>query len=460
MYGVLDRVNTKIKYLGFKGVEKKEQILFKSYLNLAKNELDFQIVVLNSKAAIDDTPDLLITDSAYEFTEIDQEFKSLPMILVGNDIALDQHNYISRPVQWSDFKRALASLSFDEEQVGVEPQRLLPDQMRFAIKEIVEENSISVAAESASEEDEQDQADELELELGSMSVEYNSHTNSEYMKVVEDVQDFHGASAKDASGTPQAIVLVTDEESTSVNSVLVIETDSLDVWDMDSFIEDEEKQEETQDNPDPEETVSENEIENVRRQEIFKRLEAGETVSINDKYWVDGGEFFCDAEPLFIIRPGGESVYSAMEPAKWGVSMRNRELIKLPLGDSWEPADDLKVYPISRLPWANSIATNYSSLMDGVEENQNYMLQSWPDFELLELDNMLLKLCTMLYVDAESPQTLMEKTGYSRSVVYAFVNACHTTGILRHEDDIEKPNLAQINQQDSSMLNKIKDVFR
>lgn len=453
-------MNTKIKYLDFKGVEKKEQILFKSYLNLAKNELDYQLIVLSKKSHVDDTPDMLIADSGYEFTDSDQEYKALPTILVGNDVAFEQDNYISRPVQWSDFKRALASLSFEEPHTGQEPKRLLPDQMRFAIKEIIEENSISVGDNGESEST--DQVEDIELELGSMSVDYHSHTNSEYMKVVEDVQDFNNAVAQEGeNASQQVVVLVSDEESASVNSVLVIETDTLDVWDMESFVDDEEQELEQADSAsDPEEDVSENEMENARRQAIFKRLEAGETISIDDEYWLDGGEFFCDAEPLFVIRSGEDVVYSAMEPAKWGVSMRNRELIKLPLEADWEPTDDLKDYSISRLPWANSIATNFRSLVDGVEENQSYMLQSWPDFDLLELDNMLLKLCTMLYVGPESPASLMEKTAYSRSVVFAFVNACQTIGILRHEDDIEKSNLAQLNQKDGGMLNKIKDVFR
>ena len=73
---------------------------------------------------------------------------------------------------------------------------------------------------------------------------------------------------------------------------------------------------------------------------------------------------------------------------------------------------------------------------------------------------MLLKLCTMMFIGPESPQSLMKKTGYSRSVVYALVNACYESGILKHEDDIEKQNLAQIKQQEEGMLDRIKDVFR
>ena len=56
-------MTTEIKYLTFKGIEKKEQILFKSFLNLAKNELEYQVVIL--KAGHGDDPDILILDELF-----------------------------------------------------------------------------------------------------------------------------------------------------------------------------------------------------------------------------------------------------------------------------------------------------------------------------------------------------------------------------------------------------------
>jgi len=41
-------VTEEIKNLAFKGIEKKEQIVLKSFLNLAKNELKYKINVLKS----------------------------------------------------------------------------------------------------------------------------------------------------------------------------------------------------------------------------------------------------------------------------------------------------------------------------------------------------------------------------------------------------------------------------
>jgi len=461
-------VKSEIKYLDFKGVEKKEQILFKSYLNLAKNELDYQVIVLNSKHSTDDVPDLLIVDADYDFTDAEVDLKALPAIVVGDDIDSEQSSYISRPVQWSDFKTALASLSFGQEQEqeneeGNEGLRLLPDDMEFAIADMDEESSETKVEPDSTEVE---YVDEYDYELGAMSVDYHSITNSEYVKVVEDVHDFNEVVEQEEeeveSPQTQAVVLVTNEESTSSNSVLVIETDSLDAWDIDSVEEEGLSKSQGSDDGDEEieQEISENEIENARRQAIYKKLESGEKITVKDEYWTSDGEVYCDAEPLFIIQSDEKLIHSAKEPAKWGGAMRNRELIKVPLDDDWSRNTKLKTYPMSRLVWANSMAINYRSLIQGVELNGMYMLERWPHFDVLELDNMLLKLCTLLFIGPESPQSLMKKTGYSRSVVYALVNACHEEGILRDAEEIESQQPKHIPQQEESMLGKIKDVFR
>ena len=462
-------MKNKIKYIDFKGVDKKEQILFKSYLNLAKNELDYQVVVLTNKHSDVDVPDILIIDADYDFTDSEVALKSLPAIKVGNDNNSEQSGYISRPFQWSDFKTALAGLCFvqkqkHEDEKNDELPRLLPNDMQFAIADMDDESSeLKVEPEST---EEAEYEDEYDFELGSMSVDYHSVTNSEYVKVAEDVHDFNDVATQESEqvDSPQAVVLVTNDESTSSNSVLVIETDSLDAWEMDSVVEEDLSKNQGGDNDDEyieiDQEVSENEIENARRQAIYKRLESGEKISIKDEYWTTDGEVFCDAEPLFIIQSEEKLIYSVKEPAKWGGAMRNRELIKVPLDDHWSRNAKLKTYPISRLVWANSMALNYRSLLAGIELNSMYMLERWPHFDVLELDNMLLKLCTLLFIGPESPQSLMKKTGYSRSVVYALVNACHEEGILRDAQEIESQQPKHIPPQEESMLGKIKDVFR
>jgi len=149
-------VTVEIKHLAFKGIEKKEQILFKSFLNLAKNELDYQVVVLKDGADSSNEPNVIIADDAYEFPADESVLQSLPMIIIGDDISDERLGYISRPVQWSDFRAALGVFSGVVEVEEVEE-----------VSEPVQELEETITAEEVSEEisEEVEEKPALELEI-------------------------------------------------------------------------------------------------------------------------------------------------------------------------------------------------------------------------------------------------------------------------------------------------------
>ena len=99
------------KYLIFKGIEKKEQIVLKSFLNLAKNELKYQIVVLKENADSEHKPNVMIVGDGYEFSGDEESLKALPQVVLGDDLQNDWEGYITRPIQWSDFRPALSQFS-------------------------------------------------------------------------------------------------------------------------------------------------------------------------------------------------------------------------------------------------------------------------------------------------------------------------------------------------------------
>ena len=94
-----------VEYLVFKGIEKKEQILFKSFMNLVKNDLAYQIVVLKEGDAENQAPTLVIIDENYSGEE--DALTNVQSIVVGNDLQKQSDFYIVRPAQWSDFKTCL-----------------------------------------------------------------------------------------------------------------------------------------------------------------------------------------------------------------------------------------------------------------------------------------------------------------------------------------------------------------
>lgn len=443
-------MTTQVKNLVFKGIEKKEQILFKSFLNLAKNELTYQVDILKD-ADSGNAPDFVMKDDSYTYSDDEQGLSALPTIIVGNDVDKSGSGYISRPVQWSDFRTELTRLDMQAAQAeaGEEPDdRVLPEEMEFVIADMgaSSESDIENTDSNSSE------APGYEYELDNMSVDYHSFTNSEYMKVVDEVQGFNEGDPMDDK--PQGVVMMTDDESASSNSVLVIETNSLDVWEM-SESEFEEDGVLGQAQLDEDGSFVDEKAEKA----IDEKLQSGTPVKEGDEYWNYDMEIFSGRESLLFIKPERDMVYSEFEPAKWSTSLAQKDVVKIPIQKDWHPTEGLKAYPVSRLMWASTIATKTAALAEGLNESSEYILERWPDFELLELDNVLLKLCTLLFVNSESAYSLMQKSGHSRHVVFGLLNACYELGILKNASEIQIEQFSKASN-DESVFGKIKDVFR
>ena len=105
-------MTTEIKHLVFKGIEKKEQILFKSFLNLAKNELEYQVVILKENIDSPASADIVIVDSSYQFSSDEESLSGLPA-MSRNHEQDDSAGDIMRPVQWSDFRTQLTRLDLE-----------------------------------------------------------------------------------------------------------------------------------------------------------------------------------------------------------------------------------------------------------------------------------------------------------------------------------------------------------
>lgn len=440
-------MTTQIKYLAFKGIEKKEQILFKSFLNLAKNELEYQVVVL--KKNHDDEPDILILGDGYEFEEDEQHLQSLPTILIGNDAENDKSNYLDRPVQWSDFKLALIGLDINVQEVdddGDVVERVLPSEIKFAINEGQAEDSQNSERTGDSDSGDVD-LDEYGYELGRMSVDYNSFTNSDYVEVVDDVNKFN---QQDGERTVnEQVVLVTDDESSSDNSVLIIETSAHETWNFTDS-------ETTNVSEVDEDAIQEIEEDTVS--EIVLEKKVGVQIPDDEQYWLTDNEIIVNHETLFYIKTQRGMIYSAKEPGLWPVLLQEGPLSKLPMAANWQPNGVFKAYSMSCLDWTNALMFAVDDLDPGLDEQTQYILEKWPQFDLIELDNSLLKLCTMMFVRAESVVSLMTKSGYSRSTVVGLINACHRIGILKSAEGFEYTQ--SVSQGDEGMLGRIKDVFK
>ena len=278
-------MNTQIKYIVFKGIDKKEEILFKSFLNLAKNELDYQVVVLKPSDQ-SQAPDFVIADESFQYGDDEGLLGSLPTIRVG-DSDSDEGFFIQRPIQWSDFKEAFYQLESPDDQM--EEERVLPDALSM---EIDDDEDSSTLEDDEDNSDIEFESDDYEYELANLSVDYHSFTNSDYVKVVDDVKGFHDGIEAGAGDVSTPIVLVTDDESRKANSVLVLETDSVDAWDMSvSEFEDDAKVVANEVAENLSESEQEEELDAKARRDIKKKLSRGEKVAA----WEEGCRRFDSA---------------------------------------------------------------------------------------------------------------------------------------------------------------------
>ncbi len=435
-------MTTQIKYLIFKGIEKKEEILFKSFLNLAKNELDYQVVILKPDTDDQAGADIVIADTEFEFESNEEDLKNLPTIWIGDDIENDAENYIQRPAQWSDFKAALSNLDVELVTDEEEPaERVLPKDIKFAITDMPGD----VEVDSEDQEDDSE-TDDYEYELEKLSIDYHSVTNSDYAKAADDVKQFHVDNDEATPADP--VILVTDDESASQNSVLVIETNTVDAWDF---------------------TQSEATLSEVNGEykgsddagtdeDVVLEKKAGFEIPEGEQYWNEDNEIIVNNETLLYFKPLRAMVYSAKEPGRWGSILKEGEITKLPLKDDWRPTRELRAYPMQNFEWVNTLVNHNSTLNQGLDEETEYMLEKWPDFDLIQLDNTLLKLCTMLFVRPESLTSLILKSGYDRSVIVGLMNACDIVQLIKPSSQFAEQEIQHSN--DSGMLGKIKDVFR
>ena len=442
-------MTAQIKYLEFKGIDKKEQILFKSFLNLAKNELDYQVVILKKDYPSNDEPDMVIVDDRYQFNEDEEKLLDLPTIMIGDDFEREDVGYIARPVQWSDFKVALTELAIGSAEHPEEAERVLPEEVKFAIEKNDSVTELSADADAGNELIEEDDYD-YEFELGNMSADYYSFTNSDYMKVAEDVRKFKTdvADEDDEDG----VVLMADDESGHDSGVLVLETHSFDAWDyteseitVTSVSDFDEDDLQTLDHDEPKKFQS--------------KKKKGIEVDEDEEYWHEDNEIIVDQHTLLWIKTKRGMVYSVKPPGNWPAILQRRGLSKLPLRSDWRPDKALIAYPLTSLIWVNTLIRDTSDLHSDLQEDGKYILERWPQFDLLELDNILLKLCTMLFVRPESVQTLGSKSGYGRSTIIGLMNACYEMGLLVTPDKIDISKQIKASN-DEGMLGKIRDVFR
>lgn len=482
------------KSFAFIGVSKREQIVLRSFFNLAKNELvwtvaeakEIDLSASNSSAVLAELDFLVVDFDSDEWTAFDGTVK-IPVIGIGSvDRSLKHVFELGYPVQWTDFREAVKTLEFEDAKKPLREESVLElvneiDGSSFA--SFQEEDSFRPAESGLPkdlqlrlEDDEMMDKDlarvqidgeglnerlgDYEYQLEEISVGSHSFTNSDYVQVVDDVRGYEKTRT---NGHVDPVVLMTDDESASMNSVLIVETDSIEAWDLTESAEDDEeffresakKAVSNANKPKSLETILARSPDEEVQNAVSDQVSA---VVKGEEYWREDAEIMADQHSIMFIKAERRTVYSAIEPSRWPMAMRGKVITKSPLSPDWRPKSSMSSYPIDRLMWVNDFTTLTGKLIDSLNLNDAYALLKWPPFDLLEMDNRLLKLSTKMLIKGGTVADLATKVGCEPSIVCGFINACYRAGYIINRSDLNPDRLTDVSGE--GVLGMIKDAFR
>ncbi len=480
------------KSFTFIGVQMREKIVLRSFFNLAKNELAWSVVEAkdidlgadNLNDYLEELDFLIIDFESDEWLAYEGTVER-PVIGIGKaDRVLSDVHELTPPIQWTDFRKAVKSMKFDVESSSLREDSVLDlvDEEEESSFASFEDHDSFRPAESGLPKDLQLRLEDDEMldkdlarvqidgqalderlhdyQLEEISVGSNSFTNSDYLQVVDDVKDYEEAKT---IGSLEPVLLMTDDESASINSVLIVETNTVEAWDISESVDNDEeffrKSAETA-------------VENVKKKRTLDTILAGSgedstnsvlsdeatPIGRSEEYWLEDGEIFADQHSVLFVKAERRTVYSIIEPSRWPMAMRGKQLTKMPLPARWRPKSSMRSYPIDRLMWVNDFVTLTNKLIDSLDNNDAYALLKWPPFDLLEMDNRLLKLSTKMLIKGGTVADLATKVGCEPSVVCGFINACYRAGYIINRNELDGDALDS--DRGDSVLGMFKDAFR
>jgi len=432
--------------------------------------------------------DLVFADESHDWKTESINLQPIPVVVVGEGESenldpslIEGRAYLSRPIQWTEFKDCLAGLDLDQqisetsEQVTgnnvsppeessnsdahkvdqIEPVDLSETENKSeSVNESKEEDKLSLinpgileidddqtsepitdadqvqsqetpenttlgndwalgideteSLSVASDSEESDSEVQVGLELDQLSSDYLSISQSEMVRVVDDVKQFYTEQEGQDLGA-EPVILVTDEESSVASSVLILETDASEVWDADEL---------------DAEIVGDSVAVFDEEQEIEKR--EGVPLRVDDVYWREDKELIAKNSSLLFVKPQRQMVYSRYSPGDWLKAYLDSDLSTLPLPANWRPKVGFHHYPQDYLIWVDIAGRQNERLSKSIDLDLKYLLTTWPKFDLVYQSNDLLKYATRLFLKPASlPELLETVKPEQKRLVTGFINACY-----------------------------------
>ncbi len=170
--------------------------------------------------------------------------------------------------------------------------------------------------------------------------------------------------------------------------------------------------------------------------ELSEKYAGLDRLGININFW---GEQACQVIvggiSVLFIQPEKSIVYSEYVFEDWEPLLRAKDVRKAYLEKDWVPSGKMKSYPISWMSWASAHARSKGYLLSSLQRDAFFLLDKWPEFDLLYNNNEHLKLCGLMFKEGQSIQELVSKTHIRARVIIGLINACYRHGVLSFYPD-------------------------
>lgn len=380
------------KHVHLIGIDRKEEVLVKSFFDLVNDDLalDYQV-----DDHLKHTPDLFVVDELSHHDEVNAANPKAPMLVLGEDVNNPEIGYLHRPIQWSRFKSVMEVISKNESYtIGSDSTQIIEvdgeNEDQDGAKSYRSETVVATSAISASK------------------AQIDEKTNKEKASRVSFIETPRAELQEDNSET-------TEFEISSQDVALTEQYDGLD------------------------------------------RLGA------NIEFWGKGNcQVITAGKPVFFVLPDREMVYTEYPLSDWELLLRSKDARRAYMPEDWHPTGKMKSYPIRWLTWFSGHARSKGYLLSDLNKDHFFLLNKWPEFDLLYNNNEHLKLCGLMFKEGHSIQEMVSRTHLRARVIIGLINACHKLGVLSSfpDKDSSLPKINQTGVDTHTVMSLLSKVFK
>ena len=197
--------------------------------------------------------------------------------------------------------------------------------------------------------------------------------------------------------------------------------------------------------------------------DLADEYEGLDRLGTNIEFW-DGEDcqVVVAGKPAFFVLPQREMIYSEYPINDWEVLLRSKDVRKAFMSEDWQPTGKMKSYPLRWLTWFSGHARSKGYLVTELNKDHYFLLDKWPEFDLLYNNNEHLKLCGLMFKEGHSIQEMVSKTHLRARIIIGLVNACYKLGVLSSfpDKDSARPKINQAGIDTHTVMSLLSKVFK